>query len=265
MAFASAFRPGEPIIGDETPMDVAIEPTKGRGLMLGRRRTPFGAMANAPAFPRHLVIPSSEWQARIQEKEETKTRLSDIADRAGLPCKDQAQTNYCWINAPSYAFELLRVRQNQRMVILSPASAGARIKQYRNEGGWGEEAIRFIASDGLVPVTRWPANAIARQYATPENIALAKRAYRCTEWWECRPRDMDELVTCLLLNHPCPVGYNWWGHEVTAVDAVWVDGTIAIRIRNSWGMGWGSRGYGILQGQRMVPDDTVAPRVALAA
>jgi hypothetical protein len=224
----------------------------------------LGGIPRAPRFPAELLIPRSEWQERIKEKEERKTRLSDIADRAGLPCKDQSQTNYCWINAPTYALELIRILQNQPMVILSPASGGARIKQYQNVGGWGEEAIQFIAEHGLVPVELWPANAISRIYATAENIELA-RQYRCLEWMECSPRNDDELISCLLRGFPVPVGYNWWGHEVTAVDAVWLDGTHAIRIRNSWGMGWGSQGYGILQGAKMRADDAVSPRSAIAA
>jgi C1A family cysteine protease len=46
---------------------------------------------------------------------------------------------------------------------------------------------------------------------------------------------------------------------------VGLDGTHAIRIRNSWGMGWGSQGYGILQGAKMRADDAVSPRSAIAA
>lgn len=265
MAFSSVFRPGEAVIHDGSPrIEAAPPPGKGRGLLLGRRMTPLGGIPRAPRFPQELLIPRSEWQSRIAEMEERKTRLSDIADRAGLPCKDQEQTNYCWINAPTYALELIRVLQNQPMVILSPASAGAQIKQYQNVGGWGEEAIEWVAERGLVPVDKWPANAISQQYATAANLELAKE-YRCLEWMECAPGDDDEFISTLLRRIPVAVGYNWWGHEVTAVDPVWIDGTYAIRIRNSWGMGWGSKGYAILQGGRMRPDDAVAPRSAIAA
>ncbi len=266
MPYSSALFKGEVVINDETRMTRKVVPAdKGRGLELGRRRTPFGMMSEAPAFPREMLIPRSEWQARIQELEETESRCSDNATAFMLPCKDQAQTNFCWINAPTYAFELIRAMMGQPITILSPASVGARIKGYRNEGGWGEEGLAFIAENGLVPVNLWPANAIDRRYATESNLRLAMENYRCTEWWELRPRDDDELITCLLRRWPVAVGYNWWSHEVTACDPVWLDGTYAIRIRNSWGMGWGSQGYGILQGGKMHADDAVVPRVALAS
>lgn len=265
MAFSSSISPREFVIDDSTDL-VATRPPPGqsRGLRLGLRSTPFGAIPNAPPFPPELLIPRGEWQARIEEMEATKSRLSDVATQANLPCKDQNGTNYCWINAPTYCVELMRVVQNQAPVVLSPASAGARIKGYRNVGGWGEEGLSYIVENGLVPVEKWPANAIARQYNTAENVELAKR-YRVTEWWELEPRNLDQLISCLLRRMPVAVGLNWWSHEVSYVDPLWKDNAIAIRHRNSWGMSWGDQGYGILQGNRMLPDDAVVPRVATAS
>lgn len=267
MAFSSSMMPGELIITDSTPAYVtAVPKDQSKGLKLPRSMPAPGERRNATAFPKELLIPRSEWQARIKEIEETKTRLSDIANRRNLPCKDQGQTNYCWINAPTYAMEQLRVAQGQKMVILSAASGGAKIKGFRNVGGWGQEALEFIAENGLVPQDRWPMNAIVRQYDTDENWKLAKK-YRCLEWWSLDPNNDDELISCLLRRWPVAVGYNWWGHEVTAVDAVWLDGTHAGRIRNSWTMNWptqGAMGYGILQGRKLTPDDAVVPRSARA-
>ena len=76
---------------------------------------------------------------------------------------------------------------------------------------------------------------------------------------------MAQLISCLLRRIPVAVGYDWWGHEVTAVDAIWLDGTVAIRIRNSWGMSWGNKGFSVLQGNKMIPADAVCARVAVAA
>lgn len=170
----------------------------------------------------------------------------------------------CWVNAPTYCMEVVRVIQNEPQVLLSPASAGAQIKNYQNVGGWGREALQWISDKGLVPVTSWPANAIDRQYATDANIKLALD-YRATEWWELEAGTIDQLVSCLLRSNPVAVGLSWWSHEVTYVDADWVDGAIACVFRNSWGTSYGDNGYGVLQGQRMIPDDAVSPRVAVAS
>lgn len=264
MGFTSELYPGELIIHDGTPLSKTKPP---RGMKTGldlALRGPFTYGAVAEPFPDELLIPESEWQSRIQEKEERKTRHSDLAAQYNLPCKAQGSTNYCWINAPTYAVESSRMRQNQETVILSPASAGAPMTGFKNVGGWGGPGLAYIAQKGLVPADKWPANAIDRQYYTAENRELALR-YRQTEWWELKPRNRKQLISALLHDLEVAVGYNWWGHEVTAVEAVWVDGRAEPRIRNSWGMGWGSQGYSVLQGAKALPDDAVAPRVVIAS
>jgi hypothetical protein len=260
MSFTSKLYPGETIIHETSPHTLYMPPSGwSRGL-----KSAEGYSGIAASFPTKLLIPESEWQARIQEKEQRKTNGSDIATLAGLPCKDQNGTNYCWINAPVYCTEVVRVQQNQPLVLLSPASCGGPIKGFRNNGGWGKEGLMYIIENGIVPVEQWPANAINRSYYTKANKALA-RNYRITDWYELQPRNKQQLISCCLRNIPIALGYNWWRHEVSGIDAVWIDGTVALRIRNSWGMSWGSQGYGILQGSKMLPDDAVCPLVAVAA
>ena len=262
MGFTSELYPGEPIYDDESPF--AGPPA---GYATGLEHIPpegIDYSGVAEPFPRELLIPRSEWQARIQEMEERKSRSSDLVIQAGLPCKDQQRTLYCWINAPVHCMEMLRVLQNQKMVILSPASCGAKIKGFRNQGGWGKEGLQYIAEHGVVPVDRWPANAIDRQYDKPEAWAEAKK-YRTTEWMVLKPRNLDEQISLLLHRIPGAKGQNHWSHEVTDYDAVWLDGEVATRSRNSWGMGYGTQGFFIQRGSKMLADDLVAPRVAMAA
>ncbi len=270
MAFSSKLYPGETIINDSTPEHLYMPPPdQSRGLILPMRAPgqDYIYEGTAEPFPSELLIPPSEYQARIQEAEEKKYRLSDLVNQAGLPCKDQARTNYCWINAPTHCVEIIRVLQHEEMVILSPASVGAQLTDYKNIGGWGGPGLIGIARLGLVPVDKWPANAIDRRYATPENAEIAK-SYRQTEWWELRPRNKAEQVSLLLRGFPLAVGQNHWSHEVTQYECVWLDGEVAIRFRNSWTMDWpkqGAMGYSIQQGSKMLADDAVSPRVAVAA
>lgn len=265
MSFTSQLYPGEAIFDDSTPEHATLPPAgTTRGLMLDRRTTPFGQMVGAPPFPQELLIPRGEWQARIQEMEERKSNISSISIAAGLPCKDQDGIPYCWIFGPTHCAEIVRVIQNQPMVELSAASAGALIKNFRAEGGWGEEGLAWLVEHGQVPTSTWPENKLDRRYATAENKQLALQ-YRVTEWMELRPRNTDELVSCLLRRIPVAGGYNWWSHEITNCDAVWLDGDVSIRIRNSWSMSWGDKGFSILRGSKMLADDAVAPHVATAS
>jgi hypothetical protein len=271
MSFTSTIYRGERVIDDDTPVEsLECPPEFSRGLELGFRSGAPDDYAYGDAatpFPPEWLISESEWEPRIKEMEEQKSRVSDRINMAGLPCKNQEQTNYCWINAPVHTLEIMRVMQNQPMVILSPASAGGPIKGYRNVGGWGKEGLLRLISHGCNSIGRWPANAISSRYATAENAEEAL-LYRVVEWIEIRPRNIQQLMSCLLRRIPIAVGYNWWTHEVTLYDPVWVNGGPGGRMRNSWGMNWpnaGAAGYSILTGSKLLPDDAVAPLSAIAA
>jgi len=251
------------IINDSTTSDDILLAGQ-RGLDLSDRPEGFAYGGTAEPFPSELIIPRSEWQARIEERKARKRGLRYLTRFAGLKCKDQGQTNYCWINAPAYCCEIVRIVQNQLPVTLSPASGGAQIKGYRNVGGWGKEALEFISKSGLVPIEKWPANAIDRRYATPENLRLALK-YRVDEWWELQPRNLDHLISCLFRDTPVACGYNWWRHETTAIDVDWLDGEVVTINDNSWGPSYGDQGRFNLQGSRMLGDDMVAPRTVKAS
>lgn len=263
MGFSSQLFAGERIIDDSTPDEEHQPPPgQGRGLILPASHNPEGGNYGDAAidFPPELLIPRSEWQARIQEMEEKQERVSDELIRRDIPCKDQNGTNYCWINAPTHCVEIARALQNQDHVELSPASVGSKIKGFRNDGGWGEEGLRYIADHGVVPTSLWPANAINRQYDRSEAWTAADR-FRATEWMEVKPNSLDQMVSCWLRRIPTANGYDWWSHEVTGCDPVWLDGDIAGRLRNSWGMSYGVKGFFVLQGRKLLPSDCVALRV----
>ncbi len=159
----------------------------------------------------------------------------------------------------------LRAMMNEVIVLLSPASVAAPIKGYRNQGGWGGEALEYIVAHGVAPVADWPANAINKQYDNAASQASRQR-FTVTEWWDLAPRNFDQLMTCLLLRIPVPIGLNWWHHEVCAIDPVVLSpGKFGVRFRNSWGDGYGDQGFGVLTESKATPDDAVAPRVATAA
>lgn len=258
-----SFYEGVPIINDSTPEEEYMSATFGRGLDLSLR-TAEGYAGVASPFPPALLIPRHEWQARIEERKAKKATMRDMAKLYNIACKDQKSISYCWVFAPTHCMELIRAKQGQKNILLSPASAGAQIKNFRNVGGWGREALAFIANYGVCPQEFWPECAIERRYLTEENKAKMLD-HRATEWVEAVPRNVDQFISLLFHNIPVAGGYNWWGHEITNYDPEWIDNDIAALIRNQWGMGWGDEGFSILQGNRMIPDDIVAPYVAVAS
>lgn len=266
MAYSSPLYKDELIIDDSTSTGLTHPRQFSRGLDLSPRpREGYAYGGSAEPFPSSLIIPQSEWQARIEERDAKKARLSDIILQAGIPSHDQDGVPYCWIHGPTGAVEVIRAVQNQEKVLLSATSAGAIIKNFRKEGGWGKEGLQYIADKGIMPQSLWPENTFDRSKNTPENWAIGAK-YRCTEWWELKPRNHEEMVSCVLgCNTPVAVGLNWWGHEVYVCDVVWQDGTAVLRIRNSWTDSWGDKGFSILKGSKMLADDAVCPRVMKAA
>lgn len=263
MAYASKLKKNEIIIDDTTPVSNLKPPSgQGKGLQLGKRMTGFGKIYGAPPLPNELLIDESEWQDRIEEMEKMKTRLSDLVK--GLPPKSQGNSNFCWCNSPVYAMEVLRIVQNQKPVRYSPASVGGPIKNFKNVGGYAEESVRYLVEHGVVEEEFWPANAIDAKYYTEENRERAKKNL-IIEWWELEPRNIRQLMSVLLRRMPVCVGLNWWRHEVTYEDPIWLNGKPGFRFRNNWGDEWGDHGYGILQDSKMVPDDCLVPRLVTAS
>jgi hypothetical protein len=259
------------VIDDATPDRDLFPMDKGRGLDLSRRGPGYVNGEVADPFPAELVIPRSDWQAMIAEQEAAKTRIPDLCDYFGVKVKDQQQTNYCWVNSPTHATEIVRAIQNQAHVSLSAASVGAQVTNYANRRGqpagvgrMGLDALKWISTRGIIPTSLWPTNEIDPSYATAAAEQESLK-YRVDEWWECDPGNLDEVVSCMLRGFPVCVGLNWWGHEVTYVAPLWLDGDIAILFDNSWGEAYGTAGRGVLQGRRMLPSDAVVPRTAYAA
>jgi len=254
----------EPLIEDHA--DVVVPANTGRGwIARDFTKEPFGSLPFAGGFDVPL-IPRSEWPERIEEMERKKSRVTDLCDAMGVKVKNQENTNYCWINAPVHCLEIIRAVQGQTHVELSPASVGSKIKNFKNVGGWGTEGLKYLVDHGAAPVSLWPANAIDRRYDTSAADA-ARAKFQVDEWWDIEPGNFDAVMTCLFLRIPIAAGLSWWGHEVTFMDPVKLDGRdrFGVRIDNSWGLSWGERGRAVLTEDKATPDDAVAPRVATAS
>ena len=248
----------EPILDEHSEIPVGTS-----GLDLSERPNPdgFGYGSTAEPFSDDLLIPRSDWEEIIKEQERKQARISDLVNYYKIPPKNQGRLNYCWIYAPVHAMELLRVRQGYAYKPLAAAQVGACIKRGRNVGGWGMEGVRWIGEHGIAAESDYGSRPeILGGYSSSAMMAAAA-AHRLTEWVECRPKSIDQMVSMLLRGYAGAIGLDWWHHEVTACEAIWLDGDIAIRIRNQW-PGWGSNGFGILRGSKMVPSDCVFPVAA---
>lgn len=262
---------GIPVIDDTNYVNSEIIlDSDGKPFGKGWEPRPMADEGFAAPFPFPL-IPQSDWKGMIEDGEKGKSFLSHLGDRAGIKRKNQRRTNYCWIHGPVSAMEYVRAAQNQPYVELSPASVGAPMTKYANAngdpagvGGWGTRGLKYLSDVGCCSVATWPNNKI-----NPALDTVASRAerqnYRVTEWWDVKT--FAQVMTCLLMRIPVPVGLGWWGHLVLAVDPKYDSktGQFGYLIDNSYGTDYGQNGRAILLGSRAIPNDACAPRVVLAA
>lgn len=212
---------------------------------------PYGSMpwGNFPLD----VIPRSEWKDRIEEGHAKKTFAIYHHRRKKVPILDQKRTNYCWINAVVGAMMNMRACQNLPTIHLSSASAGAPGKNYANVGGWTGEAIRYIDEYKITPHDVWPNAAIDRSYfQKTREFAI----HDVGNWWELRPRNFDQLMTCLLNGFCVAVGLNWWGHAVYYNAPVMPGrGSYGVIFPNSWGYNWEENGMSVLAESKANADE----------
>lgn len=241
---------GCPVIDQKSNHDLlnldGSNPEQGRGRVpRDYKEQPFGSLPFAKPV-QNKPIPRSEWKERVRELISKKTVLSEMARKAGVKTKNQANTNFCWANAPTLCVEIMRVQAGEEYVELSPAAIACPVNNYRNVGNWAPRAIEHYAKFGGVPVSMWPANAIDRRYDNAETQSMRPR-HRVTDWLDLPQNSFDHLFSENLRLRPVAIGVDAWGHEITACDPVVTkDGRFGVRIWNSWSDDWGQRGMGIL-------------------
>jgi C1A family cysteine protease len=219
------------------------------------------------------LIPRSEWSARIKQKSALKAQISDRLRRDGIPSLDQGPVGYCWAHSTTGAVQAQRALAGQPYVPLSAYAIAATIKHGADEGGWCGLSAQFAREKGIPAQSLWPqGDRNYRKYDKPEvweNAALHKTT---EEWVDLtspvydQQLTFDQVATCLLVNIPCALDFNWWSHSVMGCDLVEVEpGDFGIRIRNSWGDQYGDQGFAVLRGSRCRPDSALAIRVSVAS
>jgi hypothetical protein len=182
------------------------------------------------------LIPRSEWPARAAALKAANAGLMSLT--YVIPPYDQASTNYCWCNAPAQGMTALAYQQGRPLLIFSAASIGGPLTNYRNEGGWGGDAVNFAQTTGAVRTTLWPSNAISSSYARNPEVKADYPKNRITTQIAdlgATGKMFDEVATCVLVGAPVACGYDWWGHEVLAVGLQIDNGKPYLILRNSWG------------------------------
>lgn len=194
------------------------------------RRTPNGYYAWAKPVD-FGVIPVSEYEKRIADKEGAKAQLRDIVMRGGpgggvLPARDQNGRGYCWQHSGVTCMMVWRAIMNLPYVDLSAYGPACRGKHFQDEGGWGAEGVDNLVNWGCPTSLKWPQQSTDRSLDNPDVWAEAAH-YKVTEQWADlnaaqydRKLTFEQVCTLNLSGYPTVDDYNFWSHSVAGLDVV---------------------------------------------
>lgn len=225
------------------------------------RVTQFGCYNNIPSAKPEFLVPRSEWDRIIEEKDRDKSWLSDLIkseERDFISEKqDQNSLGYCWNYCVTICGTINRLKQGLSLVALASESVGGPIVNFRNEGGWPENALHRYMSHGacLQDYLDRPNSLSPRRWKSGwEENALN---HRITEWMDLdfNGKQFDSIVSAAFWGIPCAVVFNWWGHAVTSSLRVRkVNGRYQVMFWNSWGKSYGDNGWFWMQEGKGTPD-----------
>ncbi len=202
--------------------------------------TGFAALRPFQQYTKDQII------QRIQQRDAARSGLRHILDSKKVPCKDQDGLPYCWIYSGVHTVEIAYAVQGDGYVALSATAAGSMITGGQSRGGYGAEAIDFLSKHGTCREQDWPEHQISTRYRTAKVDEMSQQNI-ITDWGELPSGNLDQLAAAVLNNFAVTIGLAWWGHQVTIIDLVLLpNNVIGFVFDNSWGMGWGDNGRGVL-------------------
>jgi C1A family cysteine protease len=222
----------------------------------------FGWIPDAPDQRDHMYSAPVETLAQLPPSVDLRPQCP--------PVYDQGQLGSCTGNAIAGAIEFERMRQRL------PDFMPSRLFIYYNErviegtvssdsGAQIRDGIKSVAKQGVCPETEWPYDITKFEVKPPASAfqdALLDRAVS----YQRLTHDMNQMKSCLASGFPFVFGFNVYesfesqevaqtghapmpapgeqeigGHAVMAVG--YEDSQQWFLVRNSWGQGWGMRGY----------------------
>jgi hypothetical protein len=267
-----------PLIIDDGNASKLVDQWRQEGLTFGGMQrdynsAPFGS-ASRPSRDFRYTFESDRGKLRdrIQRADENKATPDDWRISADVPVLDQGQWGYCWFFGCCGAMLNCYAMTGGVVPDLNPFPTAYRIKNGRNEGGWGEEALRGIEQYGVVEESLWSGHEAKMSNWDRQEVKANAALHKVTESLELPRRDILALVSVLTdpsRPRPVTVGYDWWGHLIYAVRAGWKDGKFVVKIVNSWKETWGEKGTAWLTESKAIASEQIAIQrvlpVALAA
>ena len=268
------------IIHDTTDNDILFPKDFARGLVpRDFKEYPIEYLAPPSEIPDMSL---TEIADRIKDSERDQSNLRYIRRRAlggsHIPSLDQGQFGYCWAYSVAMTVMLKRAAMNLPYVKLSAHAVAAKIMNMANRGGWGGLSAKFIRENGIPSVEFWPERDHQTKYdnaKTWENAKLHRITEDYVDLAAGHVADQNltkkQVLIQLVLNNPCALDFNHWGHSVCGMWAKLLDNasqsltldSFGIGILNSWRDSFGDLGEVVMVGSKSIPNGAVCTRSTL--
>lgn len=222
-----------------------------------------GYAPGVPVYPDELLITDpAEQQKRLDDQIANRSSLWDLrmANYDILKSLDQNGYGLCWNFSTTKSNMYAKARMGGKLIRLAAYWSAGKVKNWRDEGGWGAESA---ASQGVIGVPEDSfCPAYNRKYDTPEAAANAL-LHRITTWYdgtENRERNRVIMISAFLLGLAPVLDYNWLSHSMCGCRLMSLN-PLTIDTDNSWGetSQYGEKGCYRLTGSHAIPDNVVVP------
>lgn len=201
-----------------------------------------------------------DWPELMAIQERDRTSPYHVHVDYEVPVLSQKSTNYCWMFGAVAGVMNRYAAMDGIAPLLSPAGPACQGKRYRNEGGWGEEAVGYIQKYGIPTQEYWPNCSFDETLEERLTVKASASKHNVIQYEILERYDFDAVMSALLCPYnssPVTLGLSWWGHLVLGLQAVRYQGQWGIVFVNSWDYSWGEGGYGVLLGERANPAEAV--------
>lgn len=253
-----------PFIIDDSNADQFVQQSRDDGFSTGYEPRPYDTQPEgffAPVF-NSPIIPRSQWDDHIKRQEDEQSSPDHWRIRGGVPVLDQNGYGYCWMYGPVGAIMTAYAQTGGYVPHLSAMGPAAQGKNWRNQGGYGGEAIRYIERFGIPELSVWPEHKNDRSLPNKPEVKASAEKHKVVEFLELPRSNFNALMSVLLdpINpRPVTMALNWWGHLVYGVKAVKISaGKYGVKIVNSWKPSWGDQGTSVLTESKATAFEQIA-------
>lgn len=255
-----------PFIIDDSNADKLVTEWREEGYSFGMtqrdyRSIPFGSASKPASYQYQFESNRQKLIDRIKRADDLEATPDHWRIKGEVPILDQNGYGYCWCYATIGAVMTCYAMTGRKSPILNPFMTAWIGKNFRDQGGWGEEALRYIEQLGIVEAEYWPEHSTDRSLIQNENVKTSAAKHKVTQSLELPPNEILALVSVLtdpVMPRPVVLGLPWWGHEVYGVRAGYKDGQFLVKIANSWKFTWGEQGCAWLTEKKATAAEQIA-------